>query len=127
MSGPNGGTRPGSGRDTGSPAAGKKRLPLRQRPAACTVLAVLAVFLLLVSWSVGNALTVPGGGTVSERLAEWARDHYLGPLVTFGEWLSYQSPKVGGKPSFSLTGPGIRAAAAPRGKATPACPPRPHR
>jgi hypothetical protein len=24
--------------------------------------------------------------------------------VTFGEWLSYQSPKVGGKPSFPLTG-----------------------
>jgi hypothetical protein len=96
---------------------------------ACTVLAVLAVFLLLVSWSVGNALTVPGGGTVSERLAEWARDHYLGPLVTFGEWLSYQSPKVGGKPSFSLAGPGIRGAAAPRGQATPAssAPPAPLR
>ena len=107
----------------------RKRRPLRQRPVVCTVLAVLAVFLLLVSWSVGNALTVPGGGTVSERLAEWARDHYLGPLVTFGEWLSYQSPKVGGKPSFSLAGPGIRAAAAPSGQATPAssAPPAPLR
>ncbi len=107
----------------------RKRRPLRQRPVACTVLAVLAVFLLLVSWSVGNALTVPGGGTVSERLAEWARDHYLGPLVTFGEWLTYQSPKVGGKPSFSLAGPRIRAAAAPRGQATPAssAPPAPLR
>ena len=93
------------------------------------MLAVLAVFLLLVSWSVGNALTVPGGGTVSERLAEWARDHYLGPLVTFGEWLSYQSPKVGGKPSFSLAGPGTRATTAPSGQATPAssAPPAPLR
>lgn len=106
-----------------------QRRPLRQRPVACTVLAVLAVFLLLASWSVGNALTVPGGGTVSERLAEWARDHYLGPLVTFGEWLSYQSPKVGGKPSFSLARPGIRGAAAPRGHATRAssAPPAPLR
>ena len=96
---------------------------------ACTVLAVVAVFVLLVSWSVGNALTVPGGGTVSERLAEWARDHYLGPLVTIGEWLSYQSPKVGGKPSFSLAGPGTRATTAPSGQATPAssAPPAPLR
>ena len=64
-----------------------------------------AVFLGLVGWSVGNALTATGGGTVSERLAEWARDHYLGPVVTFGEWLAYQPPKVGGNPSFALTGP----------------------
>jgi hypothetical protein len=43
---------------------------------------------------------------VSDRLAEWARDHYLGPVVTFGEWLTYRAPKVGGKPSFALTAPG---------------------
>jgi hypothetical protein len=66
---------------------------------------ILAVFLCVVGWSVGNALTAPGGGTMAERLAEWARDHYLGPVVTLGEWLTYQPPKVGGKPSFSLTGP----------------------
>jgi hypothetical protein len=66
---------------------------------------VLAVFLGSVSWSIGHALTSPGGGTFSERVAEWARDHYLGPLVTLGEWISYQPPKKGGKPSFSLAGP----------------------
>jgi hypothetical protein len=69
------------------------------------VLAVVAVFVAVVGWSVGNALTAPGGGSLSDRLAEWARDHYLGPVVTFGEWLTYQPPKVGGKPSFALTGP----------------------
>ena len=42
-------------------------------------------------WSLGHALTVQGGGTFSERVAEWARDHYLGPLVTFGEWVTYSS------------------------------------
>jgi hypothetical protein len=47
---------------------------------------------------------------MSQRLAEWARDHYLGPVVTFGEWLTYQPPKVGGKPSFALTGPSAAAA-----------------
>ena len=69
------------------------------------MLAVVATFLVVVGWSVGNALTAPGGGSVSTRLAEWARDHYLGPLVTLGEWITYQPPKVGGKPSFALTGP----------------------
>jgi hypothetical protein len=72
---------------------------------------VLAVFLIIVGWSVGHALTMPGGGTLSERLAEWARGHYLGPVVTFGEWLSYQAPKKGGKPSFALTAPSSQAAA----------------
>ncbi len=70
------------------------------------------MFLISISWSVGHALTAPGGGTLSDRLAEWARDHYLGPAVTFGEWLTYQPPKVGGKPSFSLSGEGIAAAKA---------------
>jgi hypothetical protein len=63
------------------------------------------VILLPTAWSVGHAMTMPGGGSMSERLAEWARDHYLGPVVTLGEWLTYQPPKVGGKPSFALTGP----------------------
>ncbi len=69
------------------------------------VVGLLATSLVLVSWSGGHALTAPGGGTLSDRLAEWARDHYLGPLVTLGEWFTYQRPKVGGKPSFPLTGP----------------------
>jgi hypothetical protein len=74
---------------------------------------VLIVVLVPVGWSVGHALTMTGGGSVSARLAEWARDHYLGPLVTLGEWISYQPPKVGGKPSFALTGPAAAAAKAP--------------
>jgi hypothetical protein len=65
--------------------------------------------MLPICWSVGHALTMPGGGSLSERLAEWARDHYLGPVVTLGEWLTYQPPKVGGKPSFALTGPSAAA------------------
>jgi hypothetical protein len=87
--------------------------------------AALTAFLLVVCWSVGNALTTPGGGSISTRLAEWARDHYLGPLVTFGEWVSYSPPKRGGKPSFSLAGPSTpttrpsAAAGQPRPSATP--------
>ena len=69
------------------------------------VLVALVIFLGWVGWSVGQALTTPGNGTISTKLAEWARDHYLGPVVTLGEWLTYQPPKVGGKPQFSLTAP----------------------
>jgi len=69
------------------------------------VLVALIIFLGWVGWSVGQALLAPGNGTVSTRLAEWARDHYLGPVVTLGEWLTYQAPKVGGKPQFSLAAP----------------------
>jgi Phosphodiester glycosidase len=70
---------------------------------------VLVVVLVPVGWSVGHALTLTGGGSVSERLAEWARDHYLGPVVTFGEWISYQPPKKGGRPGIPLTGPSASA------------------
>ena len=93
----------------------RKRRASPRRRFVRVALAFLAAFLILVSWSVGHALTMPGGGTVSDRLAEWARDHYLGPVVTFGEWLTYQPPKVGGKPSFALTGPGAAPATAPKG------------
>jgi hypothetical protein len=68
-------------------------------------LTLFVAFLACVGWSVEHALTMPGGGSLSERLAEWARDHYLGPVVTLGERLTYRPPKVGGKPSFALTEP----------------------
>jgi hypothetical protein len=70
------------------------------------ILVLILVFCCWVAFSVGQALTAPGGGSTSSKLAEWARDHHLGPLVTFGEWLTYQPPKVGGRPGFSLAAPG---------------------
>ena len=74
--------------------------------------AVLAVFFVWVTFSVGQALAAPNAGSTSSKLAEWARGHYLGPVVTFGEWLSYNPPQVGGKPSFSLTVPSGEAVSA---------------
>ena len=71
------------------------------------ILALVAVFCCWLAFSVGQALAAPGGGAASAKLAEWARDHYLGPVVTFGEWLTYNPPKVGGKPSFSLAVPAV--------------------
>jgi hypothetical protein len=84
------------------PRQRRRLLPRLPQPWRNVILGLLGAFVITVSWSVGNAMTVPGGGTMSDRLAEWARDHYLGPVVTLGEWLSYSPPKVGGKPSFSL-------------------------
>ncbi len=69
------------------------------------MLALFAVLLCWCAFSVGQALAAPNGGSMSSKLAEWARDHYLGPVVTFGEWISYSPPKVGGKPGFSLAAP----------------------
>jgi hypothetical protein len=83
---------------------------------------VVVLFLIPVTWSVGHALTLPGGGTVSERMAEWARDHYLGPVVTLGEKLTYKAPKKGGKPAFALTAPTPSARPSPGVSSTP--PPR---
>jgi hypothetical protein len=93
------------------PEGGQRRLLKRRmrgflrRPTVRVIGVLVAAFLIWVSFSVGQALAAPGGGSFSSKLAEWARDHYLGPVVTFGEWLTYQPPQVGGKPSFSLTVP----------------------
>ncbi len=96
------------GRGTG-PGRRRNRRKLRTRRWFQVLMALVVVFCVWLAWSVGHALTMPGGGTTSERLAEWARDHYLGPVVTLGEWMTYKPPKAGGKPSFALTGPSAGA------------------
>jgi len=80
-----------------------------RRPSVRIVSALVAVFLLWVTFSVGQAAFKNNGQGVSANVAEWARDHYLGPVVTFGEWLSYKPPPKGGKPSFSLAVPSGQA------------------
>jgi Phosphodiester glycosidase len=109
---PQGGSSNG-GRSRGRQGARGRRRKVRfrrlrrfaRRPTVRVIGALFAVFLIWVAFSVGQALTASNGLTASEKLAEWARDHYLGPVVTFGEWLTYSPPKVGGKPSFSLAVP----------------------
>lgn len=88
-------------------------LRLRTVRAVC---ALLAVFFIWVAFSLGQALAAPGGGSLASKGAEWCRDHYLGPLVTFGEWITYSPPKTGGKPGFSLAVPKGQAIDPPRGK-----------
>jgi hypothetical protein len=62
---------------------------------------VLVAFLVLTGWSIGSALTSPGTDSTQARLAEWARDHGMGRLVTWAENQQYRrnQPKVGGNVS----------------------------
>ena len=104
------GTGPGRSRRGGSRRRrGRIRRLLRNRVVR-VILALIAALCVWAAFSIGQALTAPGGGSTSSKLAEWARDHYLGPVVTFGEWVTYSPPKVGGTPGFSLAAPSGSAA-----------------
>ena len=61
---------------------------------------ILLIFFCWFGWSVGSVLTAPGTDTISARLAEWGRDHYLGRVITFAEIVQYKlhPPKQGGVP-----------------------------
>jgi hypothetical protein len=102
-------------RPQGSPAH-RRRPPTRKvrfrrtrrffrRRTVRVVSALIGVFVVWIAFSAGQATFQNNGQGAAANLAEWARDHYLGPLVTFGEWVSYNPPKVGGKPSMSLAVP----------------------
>jgi hypothetical protein len=66
---------------------------------------LVAVFLGWAMISLGQATFKDTGQSQSANAAEWFRDHGFGPVVTFGEWLSYNPPPKGGKPPFSLAVP----------------------
>lgn len=72
------------------------------------VLAGFVVFVLVVAWSIGGVLTAPGTDSTAARLAEWARNHSMGDLVTYLEQVQYQHnvPKVGGLPSGPIPAAG---------------------
>jgi hypothetical protein len=95
------------------------------------VLATVLVFFVATTWSIIGALRVPGDDTTSTKLAEWARDHYLGPVVTLAENIQYKlnppvtggapdasqlaaAAKETGQPSVPGTGSGVTASRIPR-------------
>ena len=92
---------------------------LTAHKSAQALLVALTLFLGWAGWSAGLALIAPGNTGNAARLAEWARDHGLGPAITFGEWLTYKAPKTGGKPSFSLTAPSASAHGSPASSPKP--------
>ncbi len=119
------GGRGGRGRPVRSHSRRKHRLRrfFRNRVVR-VVLVLLALFMSWVTYSVGEALAAPGNTGDLARVAEWMRDHYLGPVITLGEWITYTPPKVGGKPHFSLTAPTTPPSKVPLGKTKPIVPAR---
>ncbi len=80
---------------------GRDRRMLRRRVRRRRLGVLLVVLLLLltpVGWSLAGALTRPGTDSTAARVAEWARDHHAGALVTWMERKTYRQPKVGGAP-----------------------------
>jgi hypothetical protein len=67
-------------------------------------LVLVLVFLIVVGWSIGSALTAPGTDSAAARLAEWGRDHGLGGIVTWLEAQQYQhnQPPIGGAPTGGI-------------------------
>ena len=63
---------------------------------------------LATGWSLGNAIFTPVNDPTSAKIAEWARGHGLGGLVTGLETLQYRlnPPKVGGAPPNSINADG---------------------
>ena len=83
------------------------RRPSRRRPGTRwghrALLIALVAFVGLVAISgpsLHEALSRPGSDSVAARLAEWGRDHGLGPLITWLEQRQYDlhQPPTGGVP-----------------------------
>lgn len=66
-----------------------------------------------LSWSVGTSLTAPGNDPISARLAEWGRNHALGPVITLLESFQYKlnAPHLGGSVTISNSDTGTIASA----------------
>ncbi|MGF1430568.1 hypothetical protein [Kitasatospora sp. LaBMicrA B282] len=82
---------------------GRLRRLFRRRP----VQVLAGLFLVFLTWlgcSIGSALLAPGNDGAVARIAEWARDHHLGPVVTALETAQYRMnpPKVGGRPTIAM-------------------------
>ncbi len=64
----------------------------------------MLLFALCTGYSIGSVLIRPGADSTSARLAEWARDHHLGSLVTWAEKQQYAAnqPRDGGDPAGGI-------------------------
>ncbi len=72
----------------------------RRRRVAVVVATAVTAVLLGTGGVVLDALSIPGNDPVAAKIAEWGRDHGLGPVVTWLEELAYERdrPAVGGAP-----------------------------
>lgn len=74
------------------------------RRIAALVLLVFSLVLLTGGWSLASAVFTPVNDPASAKIAEWARGHGMGSVVTGLETLQYRlnPPKVGGTPPTSF-------------------------
>jgi hypothetical protein len=104
-------------------ARGCRRLWPRRRWLRVLLLfgAAVVVIGLIATQSLVVALTRPGSDPVAVRLAEWGRDHELGPLVTGLEAGQYEvnKPRTGGAPVGGIPHPPGVEADPPGGQPTP--------
>jgi hypothetical protein len=78
--------------------------PRRTGRGRRTLVALAAVVLVVAAGVTVDALRAPGSDPVSAKLAEWARDHGLGRLVSTAEAWRYRQdqPAVGGAPGGGI-------------------------
>jgi hypothetical protein len=95
------------------------------RRTLAAVAVVVVVLAVVVTPSLVHALTRPGSDTVAARLAEWGRDHGLGPVVTWLEARQYDldQPPTGGAPAGGIPRPS--GAVTDHSGGSPAPPPLP--
>jgi hypothetical protein len=89
-------------KQTPHPSSRSRKFVVRR--AAAILVVVFSIGLLSAGWSLANAVFTPVNDPASAKIAEWARGHGMGSLVTGLESLQYRlnPPKVGGMPTTSL-------------------------
>jgi len=85
-----------TGRPPRRPRRPHRLLYRRLRRALLVVVVLMVTVAAIATPSVVNSLSAPGTRSTTARLAEWARNHGLSPVVNGLEQLTYQPPKVGG-------------------------------
>ncbi|HEX4725263.1 MAG TPA: hypothetical protein VH333_22320 [Pseudonocardiaceae bacterium] len=94
------------------------------KPVRRVFLLAMAVFLAAVGGSIVSSLTAPGTDSAAARIAEWARDHGMGDLVTYLEKQQYEHnpPRIGGKPAGGIPEAGAVPGSGAPGKGKPVVP-----
>jgi hypothetical protein len=107
------------------PATRRRRFFRRRHPLVHVLQAfalAILIFVGVIGYSVGGSLTRQGNDSVSQRLAEWGRDHHLGGVITWLEKVQYSAnaPTKGGTLKNGI--PTISEAPKPTATAAPTIP-----
>ena len=75
-----------------------------KRKVAFGLLAVIAVFFIVVGWSYVHAVTAPGTDSLQAKSVEWVRSHGGSGIVRWveNEWYSHHQPPKGGSANVAV-------------------------